>query len=388
MRFQRDPWGREGGQPPELDKLLSGLMNKLQRMFGSRRPSSKEPSAPLKAKSLVVFIVVILLLVWAAFGFFIVSPAEEAVQLRFGQYQDTLSSGPHWIPPLIDSYDKVDVQRVNSFEFNVDLLTKATESSSAAQPASQTAAGDDDTDKNVVNIELSVQYRIADPKLYLFNVANGEKTLAEIAQARVSTVVGQMSLDDVITTGRAQVAALVQRDIQQIMDEYQTGMLVLAVNVRKAQAPEEVADAFLDVVQAGQDEQRYIQQAQAYASKVLPIAQGAKSRVLADAAAYKEKVILTAQGDVAKYLALLKVYQISPQVTEQRLYIETLQNVLKNTQKVLLDAKSGNNVFYLPLDKLPNVIKKQPMTIDASTIVEGDDASSIQWDQTNQHGSR
>lgn len=383
MIFQRDPWGRERGHPPELDKLLSNLMSKLQGLFGSRPPSAKQPSGLLNAKPWLVLLAVILFLVWVVLGFFIVSPAEEAVQLRFGRYQHTLSSGPHWIPLLVDSYQKVDVQRVNSFEFNVDLLTKATESSSASQPVTDASAGDDDTDKNVVNIELSVQYRIVDPRLYLFNVANSEKTLAEIAQARVSTVVGQMSLDDVITTGRAQVAALVQQDIQHIMDEYQTGISIITVNVRKAQAPEEVADAFLDVVQAGQDEQRYIQQAQAYASKVIPIAQGAKSRVLADAAAYQQKVILNAQGDVAKYLALLKVYQVSPQVTEQRLYIETLQNVLKNTRKVMLDTKGGNNVFYLPLDKLPDMVKKQPLMRDSKANADGsDDASSIQWDQS------
>lgn len=388
-RYHRDPWGNESNQPPDLDKILSNFFRKIQRVFGSNHRGSGDGSSPsgFKTSTLVIVISVLLFVIWLALGVFIVAPAEEAVVLRFGKYQATLGSGPHWIPRIIDSYHKVNVQRVNAFSFDVDLLTRSS-GAYKLKPvvAVNTVKGDkdDDTDKNVVRVELSIQYRIVEPKLYLFNVARGEETLKEVAQSQLSNVVGTMGLDEVLTRGRDQVAIEVSRNIQKLMDQYQTGISIVAVNVKKAQAPEEVADAFLDVVQAGQDEQRYIQQAQAYASKVVPIAEGKRSRILADAQAYEEKVVLAAQANVASYLAVLNVYQTAPAVTKKRLYLETMQNVLTASNKVLIDAENNNNLLYLPLDQLQKSHKKQMSTdTNAAASMSPVSTSGQDGDQSN-----
>ena len=376
-RYHRDPWGNESNQPPDLDKILSNFFRKIQGIFGSSRSGgSGDGSSGLKISAIAIIIAVILFIIWLALGVFIVSPAEEAVVLRFGKYQSTVGPGPHWVPRVMDSYYKVNVQRVNAFSFDVDLLTRSSGEADKPKPVVdvKTASGDkdDDTDKNVVRLELSVQYRIVDPNLYLFNIAQGEQTLKEVAQSQLSSVVGTMGLNDVLTKGRDQVAIDVSKNIQRLMEQYQAGISIVAVNVRKAQAPEEVADAFLDVVQAGQDEQRYIQQAQAYASKVVPIAEGARSRILADAKAYQEKVVLSAQANVASYLAVLNVYKAAPTVTKQRLYLETMQEVLTASNKVLVDAKNNNSLLYLPLDQL----QKNHAKLSASSTVESTPAVS------------
>lgn len=401
-KYHRDPWGNESNQPPDLDKILSNFFRKLQGIFGSRQNNNGggDGASGVKTSTVVIFAAIILFIIWLALGIFIVSPAEEAVVLRFGKYQTTMGPGPHWVPRLIDSYYKVNVQRVNSFSFDVDLLTRSSGEADKPKPIVKVKAAsddkDDDTDKNVVRLELSIQYRIVDPKLYLFNIANGEQTLKEVAQSQLSSVIGNMGLDEVLTRGRDQVAMDVSKNVQQLMEQYQTGISIVAVNVRKAQAPEEVADAFLDVVQAGQDEQRYIQQAQAYASKVVPIAEGARSRILADANAYQEKVVLSAQANVASYLAVLNVYKSSPAVTRQRLYLETMQNVLMASNKVLVDAKNNNSLMYLPLDQLQKNHSKlsessmanAKSTSAASQVVQDNTKPSAadiysQWYQSN-----
>lgn len=361
--WRRDPWSGSEQKPPELDKIIADLLSKFKKLLnggGAGRPYSvnAKPAANNGSfRALALCVVALIVIGWAALGFFIVKPAEEAVILRFGQYSDTLLPGPHWVPRGIESYTKVNVQQVSSFSFGADYLTQSSDddnqkasvaNDSYSAPVSDV---DDDTDKNVVNAELSVQYRIVDPKHYLFNIVGGATTLEQAASAALSEVIGSMRLNAVLTVGRDRLTSDVKTRLQKMMDSYQAGIEVVAVNVRKVQAPDEVADAFLDVVQAGQDEQRYIQQAQAYARKVIPIAEGGRNRILAQAQAYQQEVILNSQADVASYLALLTVYQQAPVITKDRMYLEMMQAVLSHTSKILLDTKSSNNLINLPLDR-------------------------------------
>lgn len=360
--LQQNSWSGNEKQPPELDKIIADLLTKLKKiLFGSqvkKYNSSASFKFPFSFGSRFGLILLILFFLWLALGFFIVKPAEEAVILRFGRYVDIVESGPHWLPFGIESYTKVNVQQVNSFSFGGDYLTQSSSAEDkdldqGQEEGQSSSAIDDDTDKNVVYAELNVQYRILDPKQYLFRIVDAESSLNQAAAAALSEVIGTMRLNAVLTIGRDQLTWAVKKRLQTLMNGYSSGIEVVAVNVRKIQAPEEVADAFLDVVQAGQDEQRYIQQAQAYARKVIPIAEGNRNRILAQAQAYQEKVILNAQADVSNYLALLRVYQQSPAITKDRMYLEAMQAVMSKSSKILLDTnKQTANLINLPLDKL------------------------------------
>lgn len=362
--MNQNPWNDKNQSPPDLDKLIANFIAKLKAVLFGKVSGGQGGKSVQGSKFFIWIALAVLVVIWIAAGFFIVKPAEEAVMLRFGKYQDTKGSGPHWVPRLIYSYEKINVQQVNSFSFDADYLTKSSgESDKPPQVVDVESAGvtpGDDTDKNVVYVELSVQYRITDPRLYLFNIVDPNQTLQQAAHSALSQVIGTMTLNGVLTVGRDQLAEEVRKRLEGMMKQYQTGITVVVANVRKAQAPEEVADAFLDVVQAGQDEQRYIQQAQAYASKVVPIANGVKSRILADAQGYQQQVVLDAQAQVAGYLAQLSVYKKAPTVTQERLYLDVLEDVLANTNKVLVDVDSANNLIYLPLDQLSKQAAKAP----------------------------
>jgi membrane protease subunit HflK len=371
----QDPWSgknRNDG-PPELDKLIRDLSRKLNAFFGGKKsagPGSGGPGAGGMTIS-VVLILLATLVVWVWSGIFIVAPAEEAVILRFGHYEQTVSPGPHWIPRFIDTYEKVNTQAIHAFQMQADLLTKS--SDQADKPKSEidvaevekqvlsdkeskqlASLSESDIDKNVVYVELGVQYRIADPKEYLYRIENPEQTIKQATSSVLSQVVGTMKLDTVLTIGRTELGQRVMKALQAALSEYHSGLTVLGVNVRSAQAPEEVVDAFLEVAQAGQDGQRYKQQADAYASKVVPLAKGNALRITADAKAYRDKVALDAQAATASYSALIAVYAKSPDVTRERMYLDAVQYVLTHSSKVMIDSKGNNNILYLPLDKIIN----------------------------------
>jgi modulator of FtsH protease HflK len=393
--MNQNPWNDKNESPPELDKLIANFVAKLKAAFSGKKSGEQGGESAPGSKLFIWLALAVLVIIWIAAGFFIVKPAEEAVVLRFGKYQETKGPGPHWVPRLIYSYEKVNVQQVNSFSFDADYLTKSSGDSDkppqVVDVEGANGAPGDDTDKNVVYVELSVQYRITDPQLYLFNIVDPTQTLQQAAHSALSQVIGTMTLNGVLTVGRDQLADEVRKRLEGLMKQYQTGITVVVANVRKAQAPEEVADAFLDVVQAGQDEQRYIQQAQAYASKVVPIANGVKSRILATAQGYQQQVVLDAQAQVAGYLAQLSVYKKAPAVTQERLYLDVLENVLANTNKVLVDVDSANNLLYLPLDQLKQAVNKSTASnasaadaLLSSDGTEQDINSSIYGQQTTQ----
>jgi len=295
-----------------------------------------------------------LLLIWIVAGLYIVNPAEQSVILRFGKYSETQDSGLHWMARFIDTKYLVDVQKIYSFPVQSDFLTKAAEQSDLPNQyiALKGSSNSGDRSKNVVKVEMSVQYRINNAKDYLFSVVDPDETIKEVASGALSDVVGKMKLDDVLTTGRETLSAGVMERIKNVLAGYNPGLEIVAVTLRKAQAPDEVQAAFNDVNRADQDKQTYVQQAQAYASKVVPLAQGVAARIIADATAYQQQSVLTAQAQIAKYEALLNVYKGAPELTRERLYLETMQSIFSSTNKILLDTANSNNILYLPIDKM------------------------------------
>ncbi len=354
---KNDPWGKKDQGPPDLDKFFSDLVKKLRGFFlkNNNNGSSKQPTTAQSSGFLLGIIAFILIVLWFMSGLFIVNPAEEAVVLRFGQFSQVLQPGLHWIARFIDTKYLVDVQKIYSFSLEGDFLTKSADqsdlnnSSLSADVLKQTGIADQS--KNLVNVELNVQYRVSDPRAYLFNVIDPDNTINEVAAGALSDRVGQMKLDEVLTTGRETLSSGVLERIKKVLVPYQTGLEVIAVTLRKVQAPDQVRVAFNDVNRADQDKATYIQQAEAYASKVVPLAQGLAARINADANAYQQQVVLTAEANTVRYQALLNAYIQSPLVTEERMYFDTMQAVLQHTSKVLLDAHS-NNLIYLPIDKL------------------------------------
>lgn len=357
----KDPWtGKKNQSPPDLDKVISDFIKKLRGLITSRtikntnipkRTSSKDHHYGFGATLIVLFII------WVLSGLFIVNPAEEVVLLRFGQFSEILQPGLHWMARFIDTKYILDVQKIYTFALYGDYLTKSSDQNDLPNQYIKLlpkVAGTSDQSKNLVNVELNVQYRISDPRAYLFNVVNPDETVEQVASGALSDVIGKMKLDEVLTTGRESLSAGVLQATRKVLKNYNPGVEVLSVTLRKVQAPDQVRVAFSDVNRADQDKATFIQQAQAYASKVVPLAQGMAARTLADATAYQQQVVLNAQAQVAKFQAILKVYSASPEVTRERMYIETIQNMLHHTTKVLVDTGLNNNMLYLPLDKLAN----------------------------------
>lgn len=354
-----NPWGGNKDQgPPALDKLVSDFIKKLRTMMlGKNKGSSWQPSHNQNLGFLAGIIGVAILVVWFLSGLFIVNPAEEAVILRFGKFSEMLEPGLRWFARFVDTKYVLDVRKIYSFSLQGDFLTKSSEQKDLPDQYIQVDSTKKqsyslDQSKNLVNVELNVQYRIRDARNYLFSVVNPDETIKEVASGALSDIVGQMKLDDVLTTGRENLSSGVLERIKKVIAPYNTGLEVIAVTLRKVQAPDQVREAFTDVNRADQDKATYIQQAQAYASKVVPLAQGMAARTLADANGYQQQAVLIAQGSIAKYQALVKVYATAPEVTRERMYLETMQKVLQNTSKVLVSSNAGNNLIYLPLDKL------------------------------------
>ncbi len=275
---------------------------------------------------------VIVLTLWFLSGIFIVSPAEQSVITRFGKYVSTLNPGVHWYARGIENEQRVNILQVYHFNYRDLMLTK---------------------DENIVSVELSVQYRTGDAKAYLFNVLSPIPSLQQATASALRQVIGDTSLDEVLTTGREAVRNQVQTSLKELMAMYKTGIIISDVALQPAKPPEEVTLAFDDAIKAREDEQRYINQAKAYAMKVEPVAEGRAARLIRTADAYRQKVVLEATAKTADFLAVLPEYQRSPEVTKDRLYLETMEEVLAKTSKIYVDVKGGgNNMLYIPLEKM------------------------------------
>lgn len=346
----RDPWGSRGGgqqRPPDLDEVLRKLQASLGRIFsgGGGQGGGRGFRLGGGGAKGVGLVLLALVLIWGLAGIYIVDPPEQGVVLRFGQYVRTVGPGPHWLPYFIEHAEKVNVELVRSQDIGFRRAGGAT------SPVPNEALMLTE-DENIVDVQFTVQYRVKDPAAYLFNLQEPDMTLKQATESAVREIVGKNKMDFVLTEGRSAVAARTEELIQEILDRYVTGLQVTSVNMQSAQPPKEVQAAFADAVKAREDEERFKNEARAYAADILPKARGEANAIRERALAYKERVVAQAEGQTDRFLKLLGEYEKAPEVTRDRLYLEAVESVLARTSKVLVDLEGGNNLIYLPLDKL------------------------------------
>jgi modulator of FtsH protease HflK len=328
---QNNPWGRRPGQGgPDLDERVKSWQRKLESLL---RPGGKGG----EGGSLLLLIGAVVVALWLASGFFEIKAAERGVILRFGQYVDLKTEGWGWRWPWpIETVTKVNVANVNSADYKPRVLT---------------------SDVNLVDLHFSVQYQYTDPLKMLFQVRDPDATLSEVSEAAIREIVGRSDLDQVLVgSTRPEITKRTKELIQKTLDYYNTGITVTTVNLIDVQVPEPVIPSQRDANKALADQERFIKEAQAYANRIIPVAQGAAARIQQDAEAYKSQVTAIAEGQAARFTELLQAYEQAPEVTRKRLYMDTIENVLTRAHKVVIDQKagggSGGNMFYLPLDKL------------------------------------
>ena len=332
----QDPWGNKGRKeqgPPDLDAVLKNLINKLTGKGGGSSSSNNSSSGGFSGLGFVL--VFLLLGAFIVFnGFYTVKEAERGVLLRFGMYSgEVVQPGLHWRIPMVDAVINVNVKQVLEASAKGEMLTE---------------------DENVVLVEMNVQYRIADPERYLYSVTDATNSLSQAIDSALRSVIGHTTMDNILTVGREQVREDTRKLLQEIIEPYDMGLDIVDVNFLPARPPEQVKDAFDDAISAQEDEQRFIRLAEAYAKEREPKARGLVKRLENEARAYREQKILAAKGEVSLFEQLLPEYQQAPEVTRQRLYIETMEAVYANTSKVLIDTSSSGNMMYLPIDKLIN----------------------------------
>ena len=340
-------WNDNNNQtPPELDEVIKDFKNKFNSTFGGK--SSGNTGASKAAKGSFKYLVILALIVWLLTGIYIVDPAERGVVLRFGAFQESTTQGPHWhIPYPVESVYKINVEQIRSAEIGFRNVQNSYSGGVSSESLMLTK------DENMVDVKLAVQYKVADAQAFLFNVFQPELTLSHVVQSVIRQVVGDNTMDHVLTTGREQVALEVKSASQALLNEYNTGLMITAVTMQDAQPPVQLKAAFDDVVKAREDEQRYINEARAYANDIVPKARGASQRLIAEAEAYKSEVVSKSEGEAYRFTQILTEYIKAPDVTKERLYRETLEDVLGDTNKVIVDSNS-NSLMYLPIDQLIN----------------------------------
>ena len=336
----KDPWGNKGGNqdgPPDLDEVFKKLNEKVTSIFGGKGGrSGGGKGASVGGSKGFGFIATILVVLWAASGIYIVDEGRQGVVLRMGAFDRITEPGPHWFPRFIEKVEIVDVDRVRS----INIGGTSHESLMLTQ------------DENIVDIQFAVQYKVSNAKEYVFNVRDPDTTLRQVTETAMREVVGKNNMDFVIKDGRLEVATRTKDLMKAILDSYKIGLVVTNVNMQNAQPPEQVQHAFSDAVKAREDKERLVNEAEAYSNDILPRARGKAARMGQEAAAYRDEIIAKANGETARFLKVLKEYKRAPVVTRERLYLESMESVLGNSNKVMVDVKKGNNLMYLPLDRL------------------------------------
>ena len=331
----RDPWGnRQDEGPPDLDEAFKKLQNNLGKMFGGGGQSSGGRSSggnPV-SKSILWLALLGAAVVYGMMGVYTLDEQERGVVLRLGTATDSiLMPGLSWQPPLIDKVIIHNVSRVRSHPQQAEMLTE---------------------DENIVKVKLTVQYVIDDVKAFALNVKSPEQSLYQSTESAVRHVVGSTEMDRVLTEGRAIMGTEIKTRIQDYMNDYGTGIAVTQVNIDETAPPDAVREAFDEVIRAREDEVRVRNEANAYANKVIPEARGEAQRYLEEAEAYRRQVVAEARGESERFSKLLVEYQVAPEVTRERMYIDTLESVMSQSSKVMIDVEGGNNMMYLPLDKM------------------------------------
>ncbi len=344
----RDPWGssknnsgnsegKKNGRKQTLstlDDIFHALSKKLGSLSVSKGSNSNksDPGGVIPGLSgrVICILLAIVMVAWAASGFYTIKEAERGVVTRFGKFSYLVQPGLNWKPTFIDEVRPVNVESVRELAASGVMLT---------------------CDENVVRVEMNVQYRVTNPETYLFSVVNADDSLSQATDSALRGVIGKYSMDRILTEGRTVVRNDTQRMLEETIRPYSMGITLLDVNFQAARPPEEVKASFDDAIAARENEQQYIREAEAYANEVQPRANGQAQRLLEDAKAYKERTILEAQGEVARFVKLLPEYKSAPEITRERLYIETMEKVLSHTRKILVSEK-GNNMIVLPIDQI------------------------------------
>jgi len=349
----KDPWGqRNDNGPPDLDEVLNNFKKKLNGVLGGKGGSGGIPGRGGSGdmSGLLLIALIAITVVWLLSGIYIVDEGKRGVETRFGARTVVTMPGPHWrLPWPIDNVEQVDVEGIRTTNHNSQMLTE---------------------DENIVALSLAVQYNIKEASAYVFEVREPDVTLRQAAETAIREVVGANTMDFIITEGRAVIATETKRIMQEILDSYNTGLNVLQVNLNEAQPPEEVQDAFADAIKAREDEQRIINEANAYRNDIVPKARGDAQSMLEDAEAYRTRVLKSSQGETERFNQLLTEYRRAPEVTRQRLYIETIEEIMANNPKVMIDVDNGNNLTYLPLDKMmsqPGASSRNPASMHSGS---------------------
>jgi membrane protease subunit HflK len=369
----KDPWGNKGGNknngdgPPDLDEIVRKMQQGLGGIFGNKSSNGSGNGGGAALPTAFIFIA---LIAWFTFdSFYAIDEQERGVVLRFGEHVADLPPGLSLrFPRPVEKVIKVNVGQLRSITHKASMLTQ---------------------DENIVDVEVAVQWKIRNPADFLFNLYAPAATLRQVTESAVREVIGKSELDFVLTEGRSEIAQRQEVLIQEIMDLYGSGIVIAKVEMQSAKPPEQVKAAFDDAIKAREDEQKSVNQAEAYKNDIIPKARGGAARLREEASGYKAKVIAKAEGEASRFEQLLAEYQRAPEVTRQRLYIDAIESVLSSSSKVLMDTDSGNSLMYLPIDKL---LERRSNTSQNVLSVPGqfrsDAQSRIQDSSSGQTGSR
>jgi membrane protease subunit HflK len=352
MAWNDPNWGKKGGGndgPPDLDELWRRFNQRLNSLFGGKggggSPGGKTPMPSFKvAGGGLGLVAALAFLVWIASGFYIVDAGQRGVVLRFGKFVETTMPGPRWhLPYPVEGVEVVNIEQVRTVEVGYRNSVKSKKMNESLMLTD---------DENIIDIQFAVQYILKDPVDYLFNNRSPEEAVLSTAETAIREIVGKSKMDFVLNEGRTEVGARAAKLMQEILDRYKTGINISKVTMQNAQPPEQVQASFDDAVKANQDRERLKNEGQAYANDVVPKARGLASRLIAESNGYKQRVIDTAEGDASRFKQIVAEYNKAPGVTRDRMYLDTMQQILSSTSKVLVDQKGGSNLLYLPLDKL------------------------------------
>ena len=342
--------------PPDLDELLNDLRKKIGRIFGKKETDQKTPKSsggnptPNSGNDnlpiLPIFLIVVLL--WAATGFYIVDQGSRGVVLRFGKNTEVTMPGPRWhIPYPIESAEVVNLEQVRTIEVGYRSAGDAAARSKELRESLMLT-----DDENIIDLQFAVQYNLKSVEDFLFNNRSAESSVRGAAETAIREIVGKSKMDFALYEGREEIAVKAKKLMQEILDRYNTGINVTSVTMQNAQPPEQVQASFDDAVKAKQDLERQKNEGQAYANDIIPKAKGTASRLTAEAQGYRLRVENEAKGNASRFEQILTQYNRAPEVMRDRLYIEAQEQILSSVSKVFIDQKNSNNLLYLPLDKL------------------------------------
>lgn len=345
---ENDPWSSPNQGPPDLDEILNKFKSQFSGVFGGKKVPSGGGKGSAPAKGIMSLILFGLLIIYVLAGIYQVDEKERVVILRLGEYHSTMGPGLHWNPLFIDQRFSVLVTQEQDYRVRGLMLTE---------------------DENIVEVPISVQYTIPDPKKFILNVRDPITSLHHATDSAIRHVVGSTKSSDVLSQGRQAMAQETQERLQRYLDNYETGIAITLVNILKAEPPKAVKSAFDDVISAKEDKDRYVNEAKKYANGVVPEARGKAERIMQEAIGYRERLVAEANGEAERFIKLYDEYRKAPEVTRERLYLNSVEKVMDSVSKVLIDVEGGNNMMYLPLDK---IVSQQATKTEDSQLSNSD----------------